>query len=55
MNGKPCTLVLNTKWGYCMTPQNCNSIAAALKIAKKSGMAYRIFVGGKVVKRGWEA
>jgi len=47
MNGKPCTLVLNTKWGYCMTPQNCNSIAAALKIAKNQEWPTAYLSAGK--------
>lgn len=50
---KKCTLILNTKWGYCMQPILCNSISEALKKAKDSEMAYRILVDGKMVKRGW--
>ena len=50
---KKCTLVLNTRWGYCLAPMDCESISSAVRIAKESGMAYRVFVGGKCVKRGW--
>lgn len=50
---KPCKIVFNTKWGYCMSPIECKSIAEAIRIAKKEEMAFRIFVDGKCVKSGW--
>lgn len=50
---KPCEIVFNTKWGYCMTPIECKSITEAIRIAKEEGMAFRLFVGGKCVKSGW--
>ena len=53
MKAQPCKLVMNTRWGYVMHPVECKSIREALRIAKEDGMAYRIFVGGKLVKSGW--
>ena len=50
---KPCKIIFNTKWGYCMTPVKCKSIAEAIRLAKETQMAYRIFCGGKCIKRGW--
>lgn len=50
---KECTIIFNTKWGYCMTPIKCNSISSAIKLAKEEQMAFRIFVDGKCVKNGW--
>ena len=48
-----CTLVMNTRWGYCMRPAKCNSIRQALQIAEESGMAYRIFdKTGKQIRSG---
>lgn len=49
---KECILICNTKWGYCMTPIKCKSIAEAIRTANDFEMAYRIFVDGKCVKRG---
>ena len=51
--GYECEVILNTKWGYCLTPYKCKSISEAVTYAKDMGMAYRIFVDGKCVKRGW--
>ena len=51
---KECTIICNTKWGYCITPKKCKSIAEAVRYSKEMGMAYRIFADGKVVKRGWQ-
>lgn len=53
MKAKPCKIVFNTKWGYCMTPIECKSIAEAIRLAKEEEMAFRIFVNGKCVKSGW--
>ena len=50
---KECTVIVNTRWGYCMEPKKCKSIAEAVKYAKEMEMAYRVFVGGECVKRGW--
>lgn len=50
---KPCKIIFNTKWGYCMTPTDCKSIAEAIRLAKEVGMAFRIFIDGKCVKSGW--
>ena len=51
--GKQCVVVCNTKNGYCMSPKKCESIAEAVRYGKSLGMAYRIFVNGRVVKSGW--
>ena len=48
-----CTIVMNTKNGYCMRPIKCRSIAEAVRTAREYGLAYRIFVNGVVVKSGW--
>lgn len=48
-----CTVVCNTKWGYLLQPKHCKSKAEARKYAEDLGMAYRIFVDGKCVERGW--
>lgn len=50
---KECTIVFNTRWGYCMKPIKCKSIAEALRLAHEMQMAYRIFVNGKSYKSGW--
>lgn len=55
MKGKKCTLVVNTKNGYCFTPTSHNSINDAVKCGKSSfGFAYRIFdENNKLIKRGY--
>lgn len=53
MKSKECTVICNTKLGYCMTPHKCKSINEAIRYAKRLDMAYRIFIGGKCVKSGW--
>lgn len=50
---KPCEIVFNTKWGHCMTPIECKSIAEAISLAKEKEMAFRIIINGKRVKSGW--
>ena len=50
---KECVVICNTKWGYCMTPIKCKSINEAVRYAKSTAMAYRIFVDGKLVRSGW--
>ena len=52
---KKCEIVFNTRWGYVMKPIACKSIAKSLELAKEYGMAYRIFIDGKLYKRGWFA
>jgi len=32
----PCTLIGNTAWGYCFTPEKFNSISEARKVAKEN-------------------
>lgn len=49
----PCTVICNTRNGYCLTPKKCKSISEAIRYAKEMKLAYRIFVGEKVIKRGW--
>ena len=53
MKSIPCKLIMNTKNGYILSPIDCKSINAALKIASENGLAYRIFVNGQLVKSGW--
>lgn len=49
-----CTLVVNTANGHICQPLKCKSIASAYRIGKEScGFAFRIFVDGKCVKRGF--
>ena len=50
---KECTVICNTRWGYCMTPKKCKSIAEAIRYAKEMEMAFRIFVNGKCIKSSW--
>ena len=35
---KPCEIIFNTKWGYCMQPIKCKSISAAIRLAKENEM-----------------
>lgn len=53
MKATKCSIVFNTKWGHIMSPISCESISQAIKLAKESKMAYRIFVDDKVIKKGW--
>ena len=50
---KPCTVICNTKNAYCISPKKCSSIREAVRYAKELDLAYRIFIGGKLVKSGW--
>ena len=50
---KECTVICNTRWGYCLQPYRSKSIRQAVKYAKDLDLAYRIFVDGKCVKSGW--
>ena len=51
---KPCILMMNTRWGYVMSPIECRSIKEAESIARENGMAYRIFDHtGKKIRSGW--
>lgn len=49
---KKCIIICNTRWGYCMTPKKCKSIAEAIRYAKEMEMAFRIFVGHSVYIEG---
>lgn len=49
---KECVVVCNTKNGYCMQPRQCRSIAEGIRYAKSMGMAYRIFIDGKLFRMG---
>ena len=54
MKGQNCTLIVNSRNGYCFTPEKHPSISSAIKSEKESfGFAYRIFVDGKCVRRGF--
>ena len=45
MKNKPCTLIVNSRWGYIFTPIKCSSIAEARRRGKEyPGFAYRIIV-----------
>lgn len=50
-----CILVINTRNGYCMTPERHSSLREAVKSAKNSwGFAYRIFdLNKKLIKHGF--
>ena len=37
---KECTVICNTRWGYCMTPKKCKSIAEAIRYAKEMESFY---------------
>jgi len=51
---KSCTLILNTRQGYAMTPIEFPSVAEAVRYARATfAFAWRIFVGRKCVKRGY--
>lgn len=32
---KECTVICNTRWGYCMTPKNANLLQKQLDMQKK--------------------
>lgn len=49
----PCIVICNTINGYCLTPKECKSISEAIRYAKETKLAYRIFVDGKCIKSGW--
>ena len=54
MKPKQCMLALNTANGHICVQQHFNSIASAKRFAKESGcFSYRIFVNGKLVRRGF--
>lgn len=49
MKAKKCVLILNNRWGYVYTPETCESIAQAKRIAREAiesgfAFAYRIKV-----------
>lgn len=49
-----CTLIINTASGYEMAPIECKSISEAVKLGRESyAFAYRIFVDGRIVRRGY--
>ena len=48
-----CEIVFNTRYGREFAPMKCKSINEALKLAEEWNMPYRIFVGGKCIKKGW--
>ncbi len=54
-NKRPCIVICNTKWGYIMTPHECDSVAEAKRYAKGFDMAYRIFDKfiGNLICSGW--
>ena len=47
MKAKKCVLIMNTAWGYCFTPERCDSVSQARKKAREMidegfAFAYRI-------------
>ena len=53
---KACTIIFNApKTGHIFAPIDCESIAAAEQLAKELAFPYRIFIDGKLYKRGWYA
>lgn len=50
---KECTVICNTRNGYCLAPYKCNSIRQAVAHAKSLDLAYRTFIDGVCVKSGW--
>jgi len=55
MISKPCVLVINTRFGHVCAPLPFDSIAAAVRYAKgeNGGYWFRVFVGSRVVRRGY--
>lgn len=49
-----CVVVVNTRWGHVCQPYHAKSIAEGVRWARESGgFVYRVFVNGKVVRRGF--
>ena len=54
MKAKKCMLGLYTGNGHVRVQQHFNSIASAVRFAHESGLlAYKVFVDGKVVRKGF--
>lgn len=55
MKRNKCTLIINCRNGYCLTPVECNSVSEAVMKGKEgTGFAYRIFDSkGEILKRGF--
>jgi hypothetical protein len=51
----PCTIIINTRLGYCLTPVKFPSIRQAYQVGKDfCGFAFRIYDRqGKLVRRGF--
>lgn len=54
--GKPCTLIVNNKWGYIFTPLEFDSISAAVEAGRTfiGGCFWRLYdkETGKQIKQG---
>lgn len=52
---KDCYIIYNTRWGYCLQPHYFKSVSAAIRDAKKTKMAFRLFStnGGKLLQKSW--
>lgn len=52
---KKCVLFMNTANGRSAEPQECRSIAEAVRIARESDLyfAYRVVIGYRIVRRGY--
>ena len=54
MKAKKCKVLVNTRWGHVCQPAEFESIRKGVEWAKESGgFAYRVFVDGKLVRRGF--
>lgn len=54
MKTKECMLAINTRNGHICAQRHFDSIADAVRYAKDSGgFYYRVFVDGKVVRKGF--
>lgn len=50
---KKCTVICNTSWGYEFSPMEFESIRMGLQYAREMECPYRLFVDGKLIRRGW--
>lgn len=52
---KNCYIIYNTRWGYCLRSHYFKSVSAAIRDAKQTQMAFRLFSinGGKLLQKGW--
>lgn len=53
MKKQECTVIFNTRNGYCLQPVKCASIRQALLLARENKLAFRLFINGVCVRKGW--